>query len=73
MTGIGANATTASSHELTANTAPISTMFQNSRMIVGAPTSRNRSSWLTSSLSTDSRPPERVSSKYAVSSCCTCV
>ena len=57
MTGMGAKASRVSSHELTANTAPTRATLTTRPMIVGAPTSRKRSSWLTSSLSTASVPP----------------
>ncbi len=67
MTGMGRNASTVSGSEVKANTAPTITMFQKVAMIVAAPTSRKRSSWFTSSLSTASRPPLALSSKKAMS------
>jgi hypothetical protein len=68
MTGIGAKASRVSCHEVTANTAPTRTMFQKVAMTVAAPTSRNRSSWLTSSLRTARTPPLALSSNQATSS-----
>ena len=63
ITGIGRNASTASVGEMTANTMPTKTTLAMVTMISSAPTSRKRSSWFTSSLSTVIMPPEVVSSK----------
>ena len=67
MTGTGRKATTAICQETAKNTAPTMTRFQNSPMIVSAPVSRKRSSWLTSSLRTASSPPLVVSSNQPIS------
>jgi hypothetical protein len=67
MTGIGRNASPVRRSEVKANTAPTRTMFQKVEMIVEAPRSRNRSSWLTSSFRTASRPPLELSSNQASS------
>ena len=71
MTGIGRNATTNICHEMAANTRPTRATLTAVRMISLAPTSRKRSSWLTSSFSTAIRPPLERSSKYDSSSRCT--
>lgn len=67
MTGMGANASSVSCHDVAANTAPTSTMFQKVAIMVAAPVSRKRLSWLTSSLSTANRPPLALSSNHATS------
>ena len=56
---------------MTTKTTPTATTFVAVSMIRGAPTSRKRSSWLTSSLSTVSSRPDARSSKNASSSSCT--
>ncbi len=71
MTGIGRKATTPRIGSATKNTTPTNTTLTSVRMISDAPVSRNRSSWLTSSLSTASRPPVDWSSNHASSSRCT--
>jgi len=63
MLAASASRPTASVGEMTANTMPTNTTFAMVTMISSAPTSRKRSSWFTSSLSTVIMPPEVVSSK----------
>ncbi len=67
MIGIGMNATMASCQDTKKKTAPTRMTFQNNWMIVSAPVSRNRSSWLTSSLRTANNPPLVVSSNQETS------
>ena len=72
MSGMGRKASTSSCQEAAANTAPTSTMLSAVWRMAGAPTSRKRSSWLTSSLRVAMSPPDVRSSKYASSSCWMC-
>ena len=71
MTGIGANAISPSVGDATKNTAPTNTTLTKVRSRSMAPTSRKRSSWLTSSLRIDSSPPVDWSSNQASSRSCT--
>ena len=63
MIGTGAKAISARRGEAMMKMIPTRITLTTRPMIAGAPTSRKRSSWLTSSLSTDIRPPVLWSSK----------
>ena len=65
--GMGRKATTPRTGETTKNTMPTNTTLTATRMSSMAPMSRKRSSWLTSSLRIESRPPVDWSSNQAIS------
>ena len=67
ITGIGRNASHATEGAMRKNAAPMSTTVVSNWMTSFAPMSRNRSSWLTSSLRTAMRSPVERSSKYSTS------
>ena len=66
--GMGTKATRASVGDTMKKKAPTNTTLVAVRITSLAPTSKNRSSWLTSSLTTDNRPPDDRSSNQASSS-----
>ena len=71
ITGTGRNASSVSVHDVAAKTAPTKTTVQKVCRMTRAPVSRNRSSWLTSSLITDSTRPGAEPSCQETSRSCT--
>jgi hypothetical protein len=71
MIGTGRKASRVSCQDVAANTAPTKITVQKVCRMTRAPTSRNRSSWLMSSLITLSTRPGADPSCQDTSSCCT--